>query len=280
MINPSGWQPKRLLTGSRVSGAFGDFYDNLDPNIRRGKRLRIHGTITGACSERKYTVQFDSRQIIERFSNTLHLERPTASLPPVEIQAAVAEVEAEGNHAEEAARIIEDNEAAANDAEVEEHLPGGTPEDEDGEGTEEADGASAHSATEEPDPEQRPVGIVAQATEEDATDYASRKQAALRRIAALQDQVVVITAARSQTLQWKVVAESQPDGEEEYDDESGIGLKKLEEITRVQYNISIAHLFLKLTFKVCLSCLFLFFYIYSPQFCLLLCFLQRTGSLS
>jgi hypothetical protein len=102
MINPSGWQPKRLLTGSRVSGAFGDFYDNLDPNIRRGKRLRIHGTITGACSERKYTVQFDSRQIIERFSNTLHLERPTASLPPVEIQAAVAEVEAEGNHAEEA----------------------------------------------------------------------------------------------------------------------------------------------------------------------------------
>jgi hypothetical protein len=71
--------------------------------------------------------------------------------------------------------------------------------------------------------------------------------------------VVVITAARSQTLQWKVVAESQPDYDEEEDDESGIGLKNLEEITRVQYNILIAHLFLKLTFKVCLSCLFLFF---------------------
>ena len=77
-------------------------------------------------------------------------------------------------------------------------------------------------------------------------------------MAALQDQVIVITATRSQTLQWKVVAESQPDGEEEDDDESGIGLKNLEEITRVQYNILIAHLFLKLTFKVCLSCLFLF----------------------
>ena len=113
MSNPSGQQPKRLLTGSRVPGAFGDFYDNPDPNIWRRKRLRIYGTITGACSERKYTVQFDSRQIIECFSNTLHLERPTASLPPVEIQAAVAEVEAEGNHAEEAACIIEDNEAAA-----------------------------------------------------------------------------------------------------------------------------------------------------------------------
>jgi hypothetical protein len=91
------------------------------------KRLRIHGTITGACGERKYTVQFDSGQIIECFSNTLRLERPTASLPPVEIQAAVAEVEAEGNHAEEAVRIIEDNEAAGKDAEVEDHLPGGTP---------------------------------------------------------------------------------------------------------------------------------------------------------
>jgi hypothetical protein len=75
--------------------------------------------------------------------------------------------------------------------------------------------------------------------------------------------VVVITAARSQTLQWKVVAESQPDYDEEEDDESGIGLKNLEEITRVQCNILIAHLFLKLTFKVCLSCLFLFFFIYT-----------------
>jgi hypothetical protein len=197
MSNPSGQQPKRLLTGSRISGAFSDFYDNPDPNIRRRRQLRIYGTITGACGERKYTVQFDGGQIIERFSNTIRLERPTASLPPVEIQAAVAEVEAEaeGNHAEEAARIIEDNEAAANDAEVEEHLPGGTPKDKDEEGTEEADGASAHSATEEPDPEQHPVGIVTQATEEDATDNASRKQAALRQIAALQDQVVVITAA-------------------------------------------------------------------------------------
>jgi len=63
-------------------------------------------------------------------------------------------------------------------------------------------------------------------------------------------------------LQWKVVAESQPDGEEDDDDESGIGLKNLEEITRAQYNILIAHLFLKLTFKVCLSCLFLFSFLY------------------
>jgi hypothetical protein len=88
--------------------------------------------------------------------------------------------------------------------------------------------------------------------------------------------VVVITAARSQTLQWKVVAESQPDYDEEEDDESGIGLKNLEEITRVQYNILIAHLFLKLTLKVCLSCLFLFFFF----LCTLTTILFITRSLS
>ena len=71
-------QCKRLLTGSRVSGAFGDFYDNPDPNIRRRKRQRIYGTVTGACGERKYTVQFDCGKVIDCFSNTLHLENSTA----------------------------------------------------------------------------------------------------------------------------------------------------------------------------------------------------------
>jgi hypothetical protein len=58
MSSEPAWQWNRLLTGSHVSGAFGDFYDNPDPNIRRWKRQRIFGTVTGACSEGKYTVQF------------------------------------------------------------------------------------------------------------------------------------------------------------------------------------------------------------------------------
>jgi hypothetical protein len=36
---------------------FWDFYDNPNPNIRRQKRQRIYGTVTGACGERKYTVK-------------------------------------------------------------------------------------------------------------------------------------------------------------------------------------------------------------------------------
>ncbi len=103
MSNEPAWQWKRLLTGSRVFGAFGDLFDNTDPNIRRRKRQRIYGSVTGACGKWKYTVQFDCGKVIGCFSNTLGLENSTASLPPVEIQAAISEVEAEGAHAEQAA---------------------------------------------------------------------------------------------------------------------------------------------------------------------------------
>ena len=54
--------------------------------------------------------------MLECFSNTLCLETATASLPPEEVQTAVADIEAEGNHAEE----------AANDGD-EEHLPQESP---------------------------------------------------------------------------------------------------------------------------------------------------------
>ena len=210
--------------------------------------------------------------MLECFSNTLCLETATASLPPEEVQTAVADIEAEGNRAEEAARIVQDNEAAAND-EDEEHLPQESPKAEDEEGAEDqADAASACSATDEAEPAQRPVGTVEQAPTEDSTTYDGRKQAALRRIAGMKDQVVVINSGRSLSLEWKVVAESKPDSEED-DDISELGLKKLEDITRVQYNILIAHLFLKLTFRVSLSCLLLFgfyFCILTTIFCFFL----------
>ena len=246
-------QCKRLLTGSRVSGAFGDFYDNPDPNIRRRKRQRIYGTVTGACGERKYTVQFDCGKVIDCFSNTLRVENSTASLPPVEIQAAISEAELEGTRAEQANQIIRENEAAANDAIEEEHLPADSPGDEGND--DDADEASANSGTEEP--EQRPVGTVSEAPAEDTTTYAGRKQAALRRIAALQDQLIVVTGGRSQRLEWKVISESQPESQEEEEDadDRDVGLKNLSEIARVNYNILIAHLFLKLTFKVSLRSL-------------------------
>jgi hypothetical protein len=120
-------QPKRLLTGARVSGPFGEFLDNPDPNIRRRKRQRIYGTVTRACGEQKHTIKFDCGKILECFSNTLHLENAMASLPPEDVQAAVAEIESGGNRAEEAVQIVQDNEAAAHDAE-EEHLQNESPE--------------------------------------------------------------------------------------------------------------------------------------------------------
>lgn len=262
MTDPPVRQPKRLLTGARVSGPFGEFFDNPDPNIRRRKRQRIYGTVTGACGERKYTIKFDCGKILECFSNTLRLENATASLPPEDVQAAVAEIESGGNLAEEAVQIVQDNEAAAHDAE-EEHLPNESPEAEDEEAAENDDAASAaHSVTDEPEPEQRPVGTVAQAPSEESTTYASRKEAAVRRIAALQDQVVVISSGRSLSLEWKVVAESHP-VEDEEEEESLLGFKNLEEITRVDYSILIAHMFLKLTFNVSLSCLLLFLFVFS-----------------
>ncbi len=53
-----------------------------------------------------------------------------------------------------------------------------------------------------------------------------------------------------EALEWKVVSESQPESKEEEDtaNDKDVGLQNLFEITRVEYKILIAHLFLKLTF--------------------------------
>jgi hypothetical protein len=77
---PAG-REKRLATGARISGSFGDFYANPDPNIRRRKCQSICGIATGAYGPRKYTIQFDCGQTLECFSNTLCLESSVASLP-------------------------------------------------------------------------------------------------------------------------------------------------------------------------------------------------------
>jgi hypothetical protein len=92
-------------------------------------------------------------------------------LPPVECQDAISEVEAEGTHAEQAAQIIRENKAAANDTINEEHLPTDSPNDEGS--NNDADEASANGGIEEP--EQHPVGTVSEAPAKDTTTYAGRK---------------------------------------------------------------------------------------------------------
>ncbi len=74
--------------------------------------------------------------------------------------------------------------------------------------------AAANGAEE---PEQHPVGTVSEAPAEETSTYADRKQAALWWVAVLQDQVVVVSADQSEALEWKVVSESQSEGEEEKD---------------------------------------------------------------
>jgi hypothetical protein len=74
-------QPKRLLTGSCASGSFGEYYDIPSPDGRCQKRQRIYGTMVQACGEKKYTVRFDCRTVMECFSNTLCLENQASSLP-------------------------------------------------------------------------------------------------------------------------------------------------------------------------------------------------------
>ncbi len=144
---------KRLTTGARVSGSFGDFYINPDPNIRRRKRQRIYGIVTGACGPRKYTVQFDCGITLECFSNTLCLESSAASLPPPELHDAISQVERESiAPTAMATAIIEANEVAANDIEEEEHLPDG-PEDDEEENAEED--STSDDGEEEPAAERR-----------------------------------------------------------------------------------------------------------------------------
>jgi len=124
------WQPKQLLTGNHVSGSFGEYYDNPNPDDCRQKRQKIYGTVFQACGERKYTVWFDYGMVMECFSNTLRLENWASSLPPFKLQAAAKEVEAQVEHADATAiQVVEENEVAVQDAAEEEHLPETSPED-------------------------------------------------------------------------------------------------------------------------------------------------------
>jgi hypothetical protein len=200
---------------------------------------------------------------------------------------AAAHVEAQGLHAtEHATRVVEENEAALPDSVEDEHLPNNGPEDDESDdekpaegaepaaGTEEeepAEGAEPTAGAEEGEPVQHPVGIVAKAPAEDIATYAGRKAVALNQISALQGQVVVV--GQSQQLEWKFVSESNPLSDEE---ELEPGLKNLSELTRVNYKILLAHLFIKLTFEVSVFDCFIDFSVTN-----ILCFLiYRTGRLN
>ncbi len=173
-----------MATGARVSGPFGDFSANPDPNKRRSKWQRIQGIVAGACGPRKYTVQFDCSQTLECFSNTLCLESSVASLPPPDLHHATSQVEGENTAPiGRATTVIDANEVVANGIEEEDHLPM-EPEDDEDENPEveeestSEDGKEAPAAemgVDEEGNEQRPVGTVQEAPAEDLATYGGRK---------------------------------------------------------------------------------------------------------
>ena len=73
---------KRLEVGCRVSGSFGEYRPNPNPNIKRRVRKRIFGHIICAVDRKKYKVRWDDGRETEVFSNCLSKESLSAALPP------------------------------------------------------------------------------------------------------------------------------------------------------------------------------------------------------
>ena len=63
---------KRFQVGCRVSGSFGDYCPNPNPNIQRRVRARIFGNIVEAVGPLQYKVLWDDGVSHEpHFSNSL-----------------------------------------------------------------------------------------------------------------------------------------------------------------------------------------------------------------
>ena len=74
--------PKRISVGARVSGSFSESIFNPNPAIKCKHKHRIFGNVDEAIDHKRYKVMFDNGAILQCYSNNLHVELPTASLPP------------------------------------------------------------------------------------------------------------------------------------------------------------------------------------------------------
>jgi hypothetical protein len=216
--------------------------------------MRIYGVVQEACGPRKYRVCFDSGLIVDCFSNTLRLETSSASLPSDVLAAAVSRNENTDVDNEERYMVTE-NEAAANDVEMEEHLPESPDEDIIEELMNEFDDELIVGEVDEEEEgnEQRPVGVLHEEPDVgEPTTYAGRKEAAQRRISALLGEKVTIRRGRTESLEWVVVKESKPDNIGEANE--SVGLANYGQLMNdAQPGTFLAQLFLHLTFKVSIS---------------------------
>jgi hypothetical protein len=165
-------------------------------------------------------VCFESGLIVDYFSNTLRLKTLSASGLADILAAAVTRDGSTEVANNEVRNMISENEAAANDIEMEEHLPELPELDQQEKQIDKFDNddliVGDNMEQEEEAGEQRPVGVLLEVPDiGEPTTYAGRKEAAQSRIAALLGKKVTIQRGRTKSLQWVVIKLSIPDTVEE-----------------------------------------------------------------
>jgi hypothetical protein len=223
--------PKRLLAGCHVSGTFGELIANSDPAKRRCVHKRLFGNILNAVGHGKYHIQFDDGSLLECFSNRLHMESYSASIPPDALPVQPNVVNANAlPRAQEDIDAAEEQliEAIKDSHEEEEHIVPPEHDDDDSTSEEhvapEGEGEAAQPAA-EVDPDGRMPGqLPTAATQvEEVRTYAQRKERAKEKVQQLLGQEVTIRQ-RNQMVTWKVIQESVAELEEE---DLKLGLKDL-----------------------------------------------------
>lgn len=275
---------KRLEVGCRVSGSFGEYIANPNPNIKRRVRKRIFGRIVKAVDKSQYEVCWDDGKTFAVFANSLSKESAFASLPPSfipERQQENPELPPMG----QLALDIEEEEIidSQQDFEVGEHLPGvatvggegielSDSEDdvemgeEEGEGEEELleGGAELPSVSNLPaeqegatsskkaskkrraevDPHGRMPGQLN--AETPPKDYTQRKSDAVAEIRALLGQEVIIKH-KNGTMKWEVIDSWEGSPAPRTTTRAQAGLKSFK-AHEYEKDVVIAELFLHLTF--------------------------------
>lgn len=246
---------KNLEVGCRVSGSFGEYRSNPNPNIRRRVRARLYGNIVCALDRNRYKVAWDNGTTSDCYSNCLSKEASFASLPP-DVQLPLAEdrpdLPPQGQEAaDNEAEAIVDNER---DLEEEEHLPdaGGAADSSDSESEE---GVEGQVDAEQPsgrvdDPEGRMPGQLPSEAPQ-PTDYLNKKAQAVAHVDSLLGQTVT-TKHKGSTLVWTVIKSWDP--ESDYPDptrsnnnKQRLGLKSFDP-TEYKKDEVLAALFLHLAF--------------------------------
>ena len=277
---------KRLEVGCRVSGSFGEYIANPNPNIKRRVRKRIFGRIVKAVDKSQYEVCWDDGKTFAVFGNSLSKESAFASLPPSfvpERQQENPELPPMG----QLALDIEEEEIidSQQDYEIGEHLPGGAAvvgegielsdsEEEEELGEEEAEGeeeqggamlpaesnlpaeqegaldqpASKKKAGKKRRVEEDPQGRMPGqlSAETPPKDYTQRKADALADIKALLGQEVA-TKHKNVSMKWVVIDSWEGGPPNNNKSPSPVGLKSFK-VHEHEKDVVLAKLFLHLTF--------------------------------